>query len=1060
MKKVMFFLALFAFLGMQSYAQKTITGTVASAEDGGTIPGVSVVVKGTTIGTVTNIDGEYSLKNVPDDATHLIFTFMGMQTTEVAISGKVVNASMEQSAIGIDEVVVTALGVSREKKALGYSATSISGEDFEKSSNLNAMNSLQGKVAGVTVTSGGGSPGASTKVIIRGYSSVTGNNNPLYVIDGVPIDNSSRVGTNTGLDYGNRANDINPNDIASMTILKGAAATAQYGPRGANGVIMITTKQGENQKGISVEISSSFTTSDVLRLPQKQNVFGQGWSGHWADDENGSWGPKMDNSERLYGSVYDNSQRLKMFSPQEHNIYEFYDYGQQFANSVSLSGGNETSTFYLSYGNVTADGIIPTDIDKNVKNTLKFNGVKKGNFITASASVSYVRTDGSMLPDGWGGNNSAANLYAELLQIPRDYSVVDFRDYEDDPFNTLDYFYTPYAFNPYYALNNNSGSFYENRVYGSTSLDFKFTDWLTATYRLGVDASSFNRQSHEAIMSFTPGTVNGEKGITPNPGYVIDETRTTTEFSQDLILRAQKDVGQFTLGGMLGLSTFDRDYKRLSGEINSMVIPEFYNLGNTDSDKLTETYRLQKRNVGMFAQFDMDFKNFIYLNLTARQDYSSTLPKDNNSFFYPSANISFLVSELIGMDFIDLFKIRASWGLAGNDADPYLIDPVMRSAQVAMFFGDINFPYNGVGGFEKGNVIGNPELKPEITTEMEFGVDIQLFKSRLTLDFAYYNRISDGQILNVTIPASSGFTQQVINFGEVQNKGIELLLGITPISSKNFSWTLLTNFTKNTNEVLDLPGDATEIVLTHAYDVEMVAMEGRPLGIIRTPDYERDADGHIIVNASNGIPEGTTDKYEMGDIQPDYILGLTNHFSFFKSLDFSFTIDYRPGGVMYSGSADLNYFTGNATQTLYNDRQPFVVPNSVKPNPYFGNDDDPYGTEYIENDVPVTMTNINAYYYHSSNLVANKSRIIPRDFFKLRDVSIGYTLPRTLMSKAKISSAQIILSGRNLLLFTPEDNNFVDPEATSFGNDLNGAFGEFRTGPTLRSFTATLRIKF
>ena len=320
MKRIMFFFAIFLITGMSAIAQSTVTGTVTGADDGETLPGVNVSVKGTTVGTMTNMDGKYSIE-VPDGSATLIFSFVGMNTTEVAIAGTEVNCAMTVEDTDIEEIVVTALGISKEAKSLGYSATSIGSDEFEKNSNINAMNSLQGKVAGVSVTSNSGSPGGSTKVIIRGYSSVTGNNNPLYVIDGVPMNNATRTssaaGSNSGIDFGNRANDINPNDIASMTILKGAAATAQYGPRGANGVVMITTKQGKKQDGLTVEFNSSYTTSDILRTPAMQNTFGQGWSGHWADNENGSWGPKMDGELRAFGNVVNGAQQLKRFSPQE-----------------------------------------------------------------------------------------------------------------------------------------------------------------------------------------------------------------------------------------------------------------------------------------------------------------------------------------------------------------------------------------------------------------------------------------------------------------------------------------------------------------------------------------------------------------------------------------------------------------------------------------------------------------------------------------------------------------------------------------------------------------------
>jgi TonB-linked SusC/RagA family outer membrane protein len=1059
MKRITSLLVFLLLFGLWSMAQEIqITGKVTSAEDGSNLPGVNVLVKGTSQGVVTNVEGVFSIK--ADATATLVFTYVGMTSSEVAVNGQTqINVSMQMEATGLEEVVVTAFGQSRAQKSLGYSATSVKSEDFEKQSQADAMNALQGKVAGVTISSSGGGPGASTKVIIRGYSSVKGSNNPLYVIDGTPIDNSERTSSeDNGYDFGNRANDINPSDIESMTILKGAAATALYGPRAANGVIMITTKKGKSGEKISVEINSSASVSDVLRLPQMQNTFGQGWSGLWKDDENGSWGPKMTGDIRAWGNVYNNSQKIKAFAPVEDNLYDFYDFGTQFSNSVSLRGGAEKSSFYLSFNNVTANGVIPTDVDKNIKNSVTFTGSTSGKFLTASTSFHYVRRDGSSIPDGSGGTNSAANLYSDILQMPRDISVVELKDYKNDPFNTLDYFFTPYAFNPYFGLNENQAKFDEDRIYGNLALDAKITSWLSATYRVGIDASSFNNKQWEAIASFKPGTPQFNKKVTENPGMVLDENRSTRELSQDFIVKLNHSFNEFTIDGIIGFSTFQRDYQRVTGQVNSLVIPEFYDLSNTDVTKVAETFELHKRQFGYFATANLDYKNFVFLNLSAREDYSSTLPKGANNFFYPAANLAFAISDIVKMPRVDLLKLRLGWGKAGNDADPYLLYPVMTSAEVAIPFSSLIFPLNGVGAFEKYNQIGNPNLKPEVTTEQEVGIEFRAFENRIYLDAALYNRISDGQILDVDIPASSGFSSQVINFGKVQNKGLELLATVTPIRTNDFNWNLTVNYTKNINEVKDLPG-VGEIVLYSLYDVEFVAIEGKPLGVLRAPDYQRDSLGHIIVSAATGIPEGTTEKTEIGNVQPNYILGISNEFKY-KNIGFSFSFDYRPGGYMYSGTADLHYFVGNATQTLFNDRQPFIVPNSVKENPYY-DEEDPNSPKYVENDVPINMTNNNAYFYHSSNTVANRDRVIPRDYLKLRDVIITYSLPKTVINKLKyVGGIDIVLSGRNLLLWTPKENNFIDPESTSFGNDLRSEMGEFRTGPTTRSFTAGLKVKF
>ncbi len=1064
MRKLFLMLAFLGFFGLQSVlAQTNVSGNVTDS-DGNPIPGATVIVKELSgVGTVTDIDGNYNLQ-VPDGGKTLVFTFVGMQSKELAITGGVINASLANEDVGLGEVVVTALGITRDAKALGYSATSVNSESFEKNSSIDAMNSLQGRVAGVQVSSGGGMPGSSTKVIIRGYSSVSGNNNPLYVIDGVPIDNSSRGDANgsaasnfDGLDFGNRSNDINPNDIESMTILKGAAATAQYGPRGANGVVMITTKKGKNQSGLTVEFNSSASVSDILRVPQMQNMFGQGWSGHWAVDENGSWGPQMDGTIRAWGNTIDGVQKIKPFSPVENNLYEFYDFGQLFQNSLSISGGDEKNTFYMSFGNVTADGVIPTDVDNNQKNTVRFNATRNGKIITASANVSYVRRDGKLNVDGAGGSNSAANLYSELMQIPRDFSIVDFEDYKNDVFNTPDYYFTPYAFNPYYALNENQASFFENRVYGNLSMNAKITEWANFTYRIGVDASSLNRKSWEAIMRWTPGSVQDEKNVTESPGAVFEEAVTATEISQDFLLNLNKSFGDISLTGMLGYTTYTREYKLLGGSVNSLVIPYFYNVNNTDGTKSTNTTIVDKRMYAFFGEANLGYKSFAYLTVTGRNDYSSTLPKENPSFFYPSVSASFIANEAITAlkGKVDLLKIRASWGQAGNDADPYLLYPVFVSSSVWVPFSSLTPSLFGVGAFEKSNRIGNLNLTPEITTEQEVGIDLRLFKSRLAIDLAYYNRISDGQILAVTTPSSSGYSSQVINFGEVQNKGIELLATVVPVRTNDFEWALTASFTKNHNEILSLP-DESEIVLNSAYDVEMVAIEGRPVGVLRAPDFLTDDEGHIIVNASNGIPLATTENTEIGTIQPDYTLGIINDLKY-KNFNLSFTLDYRPGGYMYSGTADLHYFVGNATQTMYNERQPFLVPNSVIANPLYGQEGQP---EYIENTVPIAMTNINAYYYTSANTVANRNRVIERDYLKLRDVSLSYTLPSQISDRLRVSDIQVVFSGRNLLMWTPESNNFIDPESSSYGNDLASEFGEFRTGPTLRSFTASLRVKF
>jgi TonB-linked SusC/RagA family outer membrane protein len=1035
-----------------------IKGTVTAAEDGSPLPGVYVKIKGTNTGAATDVNGKYQL--TVDSKATLIFTFIGYKEQQITLAGQsVVDVVLEADVTVVNEVVVTALGIRRSEKSLGYAATTVASDEFAKKSSTDAMNSLQGKVAGVQISSGGGAPGASTKVIIRGYSSLSGNS-PLYVVDGVPIDNSTRTDYTSGLDFGNRANDINPNDIENMTILKGASATALYGSRASSGAIIITTKKGKQSDKLKIEINSSISASDIIRIPQMQNTFGQGWSGLWADDENGSWGPKMGGQIRAWGNVYNNSQKVKPFAAVEDNVYDFYDYGMQYNNSISLSGGNENTLYYLSYNNVSANGVIPTDVDKNTKNAISLTASTKGKRMTAATSIFYVNRSGSGTPDGYGGQSSAANLYSEILQIPRDFSITDFKDYKNDPFNTLDYYFTPYAFNPYFAINENQSEFYENRIYGNIDLGYELLKWMSVKWTVGADVSNFNRKDHEAIMQFTPETPQFIKKVTPNPGFVMEENRFSQDLNSNFRLIIDRTLNEsFTLNTVLGYEVIERKYKSQDANIKSLVIPEFYNLSNSDGIPEANTYNSEKRQYAYYGQATVGYQEKAYLTISARQEYSSTLPKDANSFFYPSVNASILVDQLIpALSNVGMIKVRAAWGKAGNDAPVYYIYPDFASSVVGSPYSNTSFPIAGVGAFEKSNQIGNPKLKPEITTEKEIGLDIRLFDARVNLDLSLYHKVSDGQILTVNVAPSSGFATQVVNFGKVQNKGVEIMLSLVPVKTDNFAWNFTTTFTKNNNEVLSLPGESGELVLFSVYSDQMVAVEGKPLGVIRSPDYVRDNEGHIVVNATSGIPQGTTEKTEVGNVTPKFVAGFSNTLTY-KNVEFSFLIDWRKGGQFYSGTADLHYFVGNATQTTFNDRQPFIVPNSVKENPDWDGVDPE--TQYVENDIPINMTNNNAYYYPSSNPVAERDRILPRDYVKLRDVNLAFSIPSKYIAKLKVlEGAKIVLSGRNLLMWTPKENNFVDPESTSFGNDLTSEFGEFRTGPTVRTFTAGIKLNF
>lgn len=1051
MKKSLFSMLILIFVGLQStFAQsREISGVVTSADDGLSIPGVSVIVKGTTIGTTTDFDGKYSL-NVPESGKILVFSFVGMTLQEIEITSSTINVVMATESIGVDEVVVTAIGVSRSQKSLGYAATSVDSENLTKAAPMNALGGIQGKVAGVSISSASGSPGASTKVILRGYSSITGSNQPLYVVDGTPIDNRlvGETSSTRSTDFGNNANDVNPENIESVTILKGASATALYGSRAANGVVMITTKSGKSGK-LKVSYSGSFDISTPLRLPELQNEFGQGWSGHFAYEENGSWGPRMDGTIRPWGNVVDNQQLLKPFKAQKDNLKDFYDLGTTLNQSITLSGGNDKATYFLSYNNVDADGIIPTDADSYKRNAINFKGSTTFNKFTATTSMNYVRKLSKAVATGQ-GSSTGATLFQEIIQTPRDISIVDMKDYKNKFYN-VDNFYTPYAQNPYFVLNENGNEFVSDRIYGNISLDYEFTSDLSATARIGTDVTNSYLKDWQAVGRPKAGSPNFSR--TPDVGGVLEESRHTREINTDLILKYKKDLNEdFNLNALAGWSVTQNNYRRQSSSVEELTIPNFYSLSNSPNPPTTSTFYQKKRMYGVYGQADLAFKNYLFLTLLARNDWSSTLPSDNNSFFYPGASLGFILTDAIESlksRTVTFAKVRGSWGKTGNDADPYNIFNTLVAGNVGGGFGSLVFPLKGVSGFEIANQLGNSALEPEITTEWEFGVDARFFDSRIGIDFAYYSKETDGQILPVDIASTSGFTSKVVNFGKVENKGIELQVTLVPIKTKDFTWDMNYTFSNNRNKVLELPDGLDKYAIQSVYGVEFNAVIGQPIGVFKGHAAKKDPNGNIIVNATTGIPlEGEKEVY--GNAESDFQMGLSNNFKY-KNWNLGFSFDYRQGGLMYSYTARLNYFVGNATKTTYNGRNPFVVPNSVN---------ELADGSFQTNTTAVDKQHINEYWNQTNNPMMSREHVLDKTYVKMRDLTLSYNFTEAMLAKTPFSQLSLTAYGRNLFLWTPKENNFIDPEGSTYGNDLLSEFGEFAGGPSVRSFGLSLKAAF
>ena len=1074
-KRLLHSLFLMLFIASQALAQnRTVTGTVTAKEDGLPLPGVSIKVSGTQVGTQTGADGKFAI-SVPTGSNSLLFSYIGYvaQTKDIP-SGNVVNVVLVSDSKVLGEVVVSALGLSRERKTLGYAATSVNSADLNKASPVNLVQGLQGKVAGVDISTTSGAPGGSTKVILRGYSSIGGNNQPLYVVDGIPISNARPGGASPAgsigdleesFDFGNAVNDINPNDIENVSILKGAGATSLYGSRGSNGVILITTKRGK-ANSFKVDFSSAASFTQVSVVPILQSTYGQGWDGTFILSENGSWGPKLDGQIRPWGATVNNSQLLKPFSNVENRFRNAFELGAEFNNTLSVSGGNDASTFNFSYGNVNSNGMMPGDNDTYKRNTATLGATTKYKNFNLSTSLNYVGKNSRFVQVGQGNSGIGANFYEDVLQVPIDIPLDDIKNYKNEFFNVDNYF-TPFAENPYYALNENSARFKSDRVYGNVDLKLKATNWLTFQFQQGVDLTNGADKIYHAKNAPTKGSWNDGANVEgaqrqADVGDVIEGSEKYFEYDSKLHAIYQTKINSdFEINGLFGANFNDRGLRSVYTSVEDLAIPFFYSLSgslNTPQSIATLSHR---RLFGTYGSATVGYKNFAFLTLNARNDWSSTLPQGKNSYFYPGANLALVLSDVMNLSAakISLLKIRASYGKTGNDTSPYRIGNILRSTIVPVRGGGttVTFPINGVAGFSIANTLNNGNLQPEISTETEVGGELRFFNNRLGMDIAYYNKISDGQILAINISPSSGYKQQVVNFGKLRNRGIELALNGSPVkNASGFSWDMGYTFTRNRNLVLELPSGLDEIVINSAYDAKFVAQRNKPLGVLTAPVELRNDQGKIVVNAANGIPKPSVDNVEFGNSQRDFIMGLTNSFSY-KNLTLGLTLDYRKGGKFYSGTADLLNFTGGDMNTTFNDRKPFIVPNSVLEI----TDANGKVTGYKENTIPVTENFMDDYYYTSTNKGgAYYNRILDKSFMKLRDVTLTYTLPKSISSKLRSSNAAITVFGRNLYTWLPKGNRIIDPEVSNYGNDLSSEFGEFRTGPSTRFFGASVRVSF
>ena len=1061
MKKrlTMFFACLFLFVG-SALAQTKVSGTVFSQEDGQPIIGAAVKVVGTSTGMLTDVNGRFSL-TLPEGKKTLTISYLGYEAVTLQAKNGM-RVFLKADATSLDEVVVTAMGIKRSAKALGYSATSVNGEDIAEMRTNDVMSGLAGKVAGVQISTTSSDPGASNSVVIRGISSLNGSNQPLYVIDGVPMSNTSIVSSdhlNNQYDFGNGANAVNPDDVENMTILKGAAATALYGSRAANGVILITTKSGRKQQGIGIEYNGGLQWESVLRLPQSQNDFGMGWYGEKTDDENGSWGPKFDGSMLRYGAIYDHSQNMKSYKAIPNNLKDFFDTGIRYNNSISFSNANDVDNFYVSLSQIHDDGIIPTNSDSYTKYTFTANGSHKVKNLTISTNLNYAYQKNSFVTTGQGG----ASMYNAMMQTPRDISIVEMKDLTN-PFNTPGYYYTPYGItNPYWVLNNYESKYENERFYGKLQLDYDFLKYFKATYRFGLDTQTYHRNSGQPnLETLFAGTYNEDAStIAGATGYTSQQTTREREINQDFFVTFNMPVNDFNINAIAGFNGRERRYSYLYGYVENLTIPTFFDLSNSSEIPSVSQYLSKRRQYGIYGQAELAWKNMLYLTLTGRNDWSSTLPEGNRSFFYPGVTASWIFSEMFNDDLkkiINFGKVRAAWGKTGNDASVYMTQSVYAQASASTSgWASSAFPFTKVNtnAYTAGNTLGSVDLSPEMTTEWELGLNMAFLQNRISFDVSYYDRTSDKQIFSLSMDPATGYTAMNTNLGKVSNKGIEALVTVVPVRTKDFEWSLTWNFTKNKNKVVSLPEELGGEVNIYGLSggTGLYAIEGEEMGVFKAYRAKTDDEGHIIVNA-NGIPIVTDDLEKVGTMNYKYQMGLGTTLKY-KGVSLGVDFDIRKGGLMYSRTADISYFTGNAMQTAYNDRNPFIVPNSVIQD----GTDDAGNPVYVENTVALTPTQIYNF-WNNGGWDRDADFLIDKSYVKLRTVVLSWDLPKQWLAKTFLTGVKVSVFGNNLFVWTPSSNTFVDPELTSFGNDLTGNYGEWSANPSSRKMGFNVNVKF
>ena len=1031
----MLLLAVFlAVPGLLQAQMRTVSGLVSDGGSSQPVAGVQIMVMGTTRGTLTDAQGRFSLP-VPEGSTHLVFTYIGFKSVEMLISDNM-EVVLEPQALGLEGIVVTALGVQREKRSLGYSVQDISGAQLTEVPEINLVNSLQGRIAGVHVTAAGPT-GGSSRIVIRGASSIAGDNQPLFVVDGVPVDNSAPRNTGYGgIDYGNAIQDIDPANIASISVLKGPNAAALYGSRASNGAVVITTKSGRTSRGFS--ITSSFTTENPLRLPSYQNVYGQGVDGEFRfvdgagagtwDFVDESWGPKMDG--RLIDQFTGPNQP---WLPQPDNVRSFFRTGLTSHTNLSFEQASERGNVRLSLSNMMVEGMAPGEAIDRVGVALK-GGTTVSNRLSTQASLNYSTQQGeNRMGTGYDEDNPMQSFIWFGRQVDMD-ALRNFRctgtemsscDPDGGQYN----WNYNYHNNPFWEQLVNTNEDQRDRLLGHVSATYQLNDWITATGRVGRD---WYRENRKKVTAFNSLDDAGDGGFTQTSIF-------RSETNADMILTAARQLTpDVSLDVTAGGNIRTNDYETSGVSVGALTAPGIYTIDNASETPNPTDFESHKKVRSVYALASFNYRGYLNVDLTGRNDWSSTLPEDNRSYFYPSVSSAFVFSDALDLE-SDVFssgKIRASWTRVGNDTNPYQMTSVYNAQQA----------FGSVPMFAVPNELPNLGLKPEETTAYEFGADIGLFNGRLGFVLTHYRSNTKNQILGVQISATSGFTNQVLNAGEVENWGYELLVRATPVRLENgFQWDATLNWSKNNSEVKNLYGDLETLVLGTYWSMNIEARKGEPYGVMYGNGYLTDENGTWLLD-SRGRPRSDPERRILGNYNPDWFGGFQNRFSY-GPLDLSVLVDGQRGGDIFSVTNWFGEYAGVLESTLRGREDDFcdpgIIVDGIMPDGSVNGD----GVD----DVMVCPES-----YFGRNWGNQQAGINDATYFKLRELRLGYSLPDGVLDRFGFSSGSVAVIGRNLFLWAPNMPN-IDPETAFDASNVQGIeFGQF---PSARSLGFSISIQ-